>query len=84
LAQSLHCLEAAFGLDWAKELDGHWSADLRETAGTRKTSAEPISAESPVFTGYQTQKKTSVDVFNVEVVGRGNLNQINMLLIYNH
>ena len=27
-------------------------------------------AESPVFTGFQAQKKTSVDVFR----GRGNLN----------
>jgi len=31
--------------------------------GTQKLSKAPISAETPVFTGFQAQKKTSVDVF---------------------
>ena len=30
LAQSFHCFEAAFGLDWAKQLDDHRGGDFRE------------------------------------------------------
>jgi hypothetical protein len=32
-------------------------------AGTQKLSKDRKSAEAPVFTGFQAQKKTSVDVF---------------------
>ena len=46
-------------------------------SGTQKTWKAPLSPETPVFTGFQAQKKTSVDVFRC----RGRLNIYNKLLI---
>lgn len=50
--------------------------------GMGAQSSSTFSAETLVFAGFQAKKKTSEDVF-LRLVGRGNLNWLSKLLIYN-